>query len=299
MGILDRILQKAPGLVAQGLQGKRVGEDRQRAFDAQEAQRNAQIQRDALQQALMQSREEREAQLHPVNIRRQTALAADEEAQAQGLGRYAPKPPEAPPPRNIDPLSPEGIAARNQLEKYQASLRPKQVDPNAPKPGKILPASAVTALSGTENVLNAAKAAQQAMKDASAKGMNVTGPITGRLTAITEGLGMANPEAVSVRGKLANITSEIMKQRSGGAITPQEFVRLEPFLASKNDTEEYAAQKITDLITYLESNRDTSLQGFEDTGYDVTKLKRRAGDAPADDAEAQAAAFLAKRRKKP
>lgn len=94
-------------------------QSRQRELEDAEQARQEAVQRRLQDQLLLQQREaEAEAAdrrtLLPLRQRLIEAQARDAEAQAAGTGRYAPKPQE---PRNIDPLSKEGLAARLEFER--------------------------------------------------------------------------------------------------------------------------------------------------------------------------------------
>jgi hypothetical protein len=75
---------------------------------------------------------------------------------------------------------------------------------------------------------------------------------------------------------ISDLTSQVGNLRSGGAITPQEFERLEGFLPTMNERPEVIADK---------------LQSFETTLADMLANRqrrsatpqRRESDAPADD----------------
>lgn len=138
MGIFDALLRRAPGVLAQGLAGKNQGErilhaeNRQRTLDEQNAQRQA------LQEALLQynmqrqaAADRRAAELFPVQKRHIIAQTADEEAQAAGTGRYAPKPEK--------PIRPEwetaGYPSEDAYLKYlhRKGLATHIVEPKEPK----------------------------------------------------------------------------------------------------------------------------------------------------------------------
>ena len=120
-----------------------------------------------------------------------------------------------------------------------------------------------------------------------------------RNTSLAQNLGMGmGKDATSAVAALSNLASSIMKDRSGGAITPQEFERLQPFLPSKYDNEEDARQKMVDLKSTLEQIREARLSALEGSGYDVSAL-RGSGRAPAagDAFDQKADEWLARRRK--
>ena len=123
--------------------------------------------------------------------------------------------------------------------------------------------------------------ALQKLDAAVAAGKDVTGAIRGRITgSIGQALhipGSSDPMEVSARAALANVASSLMKERSGGAITPQEFVRLEPFLPSKTDDEAVARQKLVDLLGNLKTVREERLNALEASGWDVSGIRRSGG----------------------
>ncbi len=144
--------------------------------------------------------------------------------------------------------------------------------------GRKVPATVAASLGAYNNILGAAEAADQAFTTADSAKLNVSGPIRGRVAPVLQNLGWEkiDPRETSARATLANIASEIMRQRSGGAITDSEFERLQPFMPSANDTEDLVRQKLTDLKAYLARQRDTALDALEDGGYDVRSFRRRA-----------------------
>lgn len=60
-----------------------------------------------------------------------------------------------------------------------------------------------------------------------------------------------DPEGVQTRAALANVTSQIMLMRSGGAVSDAEFGRLEPFLAQDTDTPQAALNKLTNIREFF------------------------------------------------
>ena len=149
------------------------------------------------------------------------------------------------------------------------------VDPTTGKPTK--------AVTGMFDALRSTKAVRQ----------------LGQTTGLPLGL---DAEGISATAALSNLASSIMKDRSGGAITPQEFVRLEPFLPSKFEDEEKNRQNLIDLRAELERIHEERLNALEASGYDVSHLRWRGGgsEAPAASGDAydqQASDWLARRRK--
>lgn len=143
--------------------------------------------------------------------------------------------------------------------------------------GRALPSTMAAKLAAYEGILSSAGGADEALSGAMKEGVNTTGFFLGRASPVLRGLGRLNPKAVSAQAALANVSSEIMKQRSGGAVTPQEFERLEPFLPSKNEDEAVALQKLRDLTQYLKEQDEALLRTLEDSGYDVSRIRARRG----------------------
>lgn len=277
MGVLDAFLQAAPGLYAQAKAGQQAGFDRRREELRQRDADQRAAEQAALQQMILQSRMKEDQETAPYRRRLLEAQtgeaegrAADFAAQVAGTGRYAPKP-EA--PRNIDPLSSEGIKARKDLARYEAGLKP--VPGVGGSPGKILPASAVSDLSDWQGMLDATREARGAFNDL--KGANATGAFVGRFGGLLGQFGHPPGGEAGVRAnsRLSNITTALGKLRSGGAITPQEFERLVGLLPQKTDDEETVIKpKLAELEDYVGRVIQRKLDGFEEAGYGVQGVRQ-------------------------
>lgn len=182
-------------------------------------------------------------------------------------------------------------------ESYQEGLlRGRPTKGGAPN-GRPLPASIAEKLGSYNATLAVAEDALGKFDQASGYDP-ATGKTTKAVTGLLDGLrsstvasnipgiGLGNA-ANSAVAALANVASSIMKDRSGGAITPQEFERLSPFLPSKYDDEGRARQKLVDLIGMLKATQQERTTALTDAGYNVG----------GDDADAWAANYLAKRKK--
>lgn len=143
--------------------------------------------------------------------------------------------------------------------------------------GRAVPSSVATSLGAYDAIARAAGDAVSSMKTATDAGVNVTGPGMGLVAGVLEKFKRADTRGTSARGALANVASEVMKQRSGGAITPQEFERLEPFLPSKFDDEATAQQKLNDLAAHMQRVADSQMGALEDAGYDTSRFRTRWG----------------------
>lgn len=149
---------------------------------------------------------------------------------------------------------------------------------------------------GLETLVQAAQAAFDALPE----GFDVTGPVRGRMTWLTEGMGWEDPKAVDFRQRLANINSTLVKARSGGAVTPQEFQRLEPFVPNKTDDEKVVRAKLEGLMRELKLMNQARVDALGDAGYDVNRFNQRAasgGNRPPSAVDPDAE-WLAQYRKK-
>lgn len=92
MGILDQLALRAAGAAGSFQQGRLKGEAVRYDREQTEKERQAEIERRALEQALLDRREAREAAYDRQRQKLMDAQIADYEAQVSGTGRYAPKP---------------------------------------------------------------------------------------------------------------------------------------------------------------------------------------------------------------
>lgn len=151
---------------------------------------------------------------------------------------------------------------------------------NQPYAGKQLPANKVDELGAYNGLIRSSENALAAFDEARKGGKNITGPITGRAISLFGDFTQMAPSGISARSLLANLSSQVMKDRSGGAITPQEFVRLEPFLPSQNQDETNARQKLVDLQRELRAIREERLSALEMSGFDVSGVRGAAERMP-------------------
>lgn len=81
-----------------------------------------------------------------------------------------------------------------------------------------------------------------------------TGPIQSRIQAGKALIGGAK-DFTNYRSTVDNMSSTLIKLRSGAAVTPQEFERIKGFIPSINDDEKTAATKITKFYNEIETAR--------------------------------------------
>lgn len=82
-----------------------------------------------------------------------------------------------------------------------------------------------------------------------------TGPIASRYQAAKSLVGAADPSFNQYRSVVDNMSSALLKLRSGAAVTPQEFERIKGFIPSINDDEKTAKQKIGTFYSELDTAR--------------------------------------------
>ncbi len=192
-------------------------------------------------------------------------------------------------PRNVQ--GPTGVVAPLPESRDGVGAAPRQPAP------RRLPVGEVEKIAGVNGVLEIAANAKRQLEGMIAKKQNVSGPITGPTAWIAEKVGMASPEAISLRASLANIGSREMLERSGAAVTPSEYERLRPFIPSKNDTEEVLLTKLDGFMREVKIIHEHRLSGLEDADYDMTKFRAREGSGTVDPDEALAQKFLSNRKK--
>lgn len=303
MGFLDQLALRGPGVVAKGMAGQRAGEDRRRKQEIEDERRQRDIQTSALERLLLQEN----INTAPTRRRLLGAQASDEEAAAAGTGRYAPRPvPQPDPIRGVTETVVRGgrrklilvdpTTGREIRELGDAPTPVSGSGSGGPKP-RELPSGAGRGIADLRTLLDVTRSAKEAFGDLG--DTNATGAFAGRIAGIAGQLGLSNPKADVARSRLANISTALGKLRSGGAITPQEYERLVDLIPNKNEDEEKVRTKLTELEGYLNTALDQQVTTYGETGYDVSRLQ---GGKPAPiqggDADAEAAAFLARRRAK-
>lgn len=280
MGILDQLALRAAGAAGSFQQGRLKGEAVRYDRDQAEQERRAEIERRALERALVERRDAQVEQFRRDQLAQQAAdrQAAREAQEANLQEQIRARAEEAAKQR-------EFVAGQNDMNRgLRRDLAPRRGGPEA---GKNLPASAVRDVNEWQSLRDSAVEAANAFNSIP-KGQNVSGGIVGRVAGALgqfgigtgEG-GLNSPTAISARSKLSNISTALGKLRSGGAITPEEYDRLEPMIPNKNDDEDVVRSKLADLSAYLERKMSRDLDTYEGSGYDVTKV-RSGAPAPAN-----------------
>jgi hypothetical protein len=71
-----------------------------------------------------------------------------------------------------------------------------------------------------------------------------TGPLASRWSAGKAAFGSGNPDFILYRSSIDNMSSYLLKLRSGAAVTPQEFERIKGYIPGVNDDQKTAKTKI-------------------------------------------------------
>jgi hypothetical protein len=177
--------------------------------------------------------------------------------------------PEAPQgaPRNIDPLSPEGIdaAAKRAAAVAAATPRPKSAQ-------RALPSSAVEKLVGIDNMLSMATEVRDGLQKAATSKTNVTGRIGGIIPTATWMKNLANvggDEGKDVRAMIGNLYGTVAKERGGSALSAAEIKLLESYIPNENEDEHTATIKANRFIRVLRSMRENKLKAYQQFGFGV------------------------------
>lgn len=135
--------------------------------------------------------------------------------------------------------------------------------------GVQLSGPAIEKLIALDDAISAASDATTAMESAKTAKADVSGRVGGVLPVpgwVRNQLGQGGDVGRSARSKIGNLTSMIGNLRSGGAITPQEFERLETFLPTANEDEAVVEGKLKDFNAFLQQMRKTRLEAYQKYG---------------------------------
>lgn len=174
----------------------------------------------------------------------------------------AARPPAAPRPGNIDPLSPEGIAAAIQRERGIASIPTRAQQSAGAGRGKTLPAAQIDKFAMLSDLETAARSLP-ALIDA--QGGNVgTGPIAGRVPDF-----LKSGKGVNTRAVISSIEGQYLNLLSGAAVSPSEAARLEPFIPNQRDDEQRVKAKAVAFANRLRQILKAKRDAFRKAGYAV------------------------------
>lgn len=178
-----------------------------------------------------------------------------------------PQAPQSTTPRNIDPLSPEGISASARRAAAIAAATPK------PKSaGRALPSSAVEKLTGIDNMLTMATEVRDALQGAVKNNVDVTGRVGGIIPTpgwIKNLTGKGGTEGTDTRALIGNLYATVAKERGGSALSATEIRLLESYIPSENDDEKSATIKANRFIRTLRAMRENKLKAYQQFGFGV------------------------------
>ena len=267
MGFAGFVTSGVVPAVSGALRGRneraRMAEE-QRRYDAAQSQQTAQIN--------WQQEQAREAQ------RRQAMMdALTREVQMGGLKSQAERNaidmaqvPRAPQPSESyqEMIGPKGPGmygiTEGQEPRYLGGVIPKPAvgsgTGGGDAPGKTLPTAAADHLFELQSLLRVAKGAASDF----AAHPEAFGPFN-RLPGVDLIPGTGSQHRLN----MGDLTSLIGKARSGGAITPQEFVRLERFLPNAGNLDEKNAAALPRLVQEIESILADRTTYYQQQGYGV------------------------------
>lgn len=288
----DAFVRALPGVVGRGLEGKNLGDQQRFRNQILQDESDQRARRLALEESLMQFRMRPPPEVwekigvDPVTgeIVQQSSATGQTRTMRGVLDRLRePKEPKAPRYAYMTAPGANGRPVRVQINEETGELRELGEEYRAPQSTggqkgddlKPLPIAVSTSLS---NLTSLVRLAEEGLGAIQGTKKNVTGPLIGRAGGAMQAMGLMSKEAISAQSKLANLASSIMKERSGGAITPQEFIRLEPFLNFVNVDEDAALQKLTDLANELRAIQQDRLRAYEGT-HDVSQWQQAGGPA--------------------
>lgn len=174
-------------------------------------------------------------------------------------------------PRNIDPLSQQGVAARLQIE------RGKPVRPTGGSTPAVrlrpVPQGIVVKVSGNDRQLSAIDAALTGIADnPHATGFKGFAP--------DWLLNRADADGRGARASVGDVGSLLIHDRSGAAVTISESPRLKPFVPLITDNAATVKQKLARLRALLAEETDALASNYtEESGYFPLKRGGESADA--------------------
>ena len=175
---------------------------------------------------------------------------------------------------NQQKLQAEQIAAqaRNTDKQIDAADR-RAISAAAQKdraPGKILPAGQLESIADMKRVKDVLAEANSDMST----GKVSTGPVAGRLQALSAKVGAADDSFVNVQQKLQTAQNIMLKLRSGAAVTESEYARFLKEYPTPNDSPATFKRKMANTLAYANTLMDDKMTIYEEGGYKVPQSVR-------------------------
>jgi hypothetical protein len=163
-------------------------------------------------------------------------------------------------------------ASGKQIREFNKGAAPRTAGSMTGEGGKPLLSGEVAKVNEIDQGISQASE----LKDLVEKGGTGAGSAAGALVpdvlTSTFGWGADSKKRLAV---IARVKQVIGKALEGGVLRKEDEEKYAKILPTIGDAPEVAKSKIDGLITTLENNREIALQGYEDVGRDVTKLKVR------------------------
>lgn len=298
MGVLDQIFMRAPGVIGQGLRGQNEGnvlkeqqDSRRRTQEIQQDQLRRQIERDAMEMAIRQAAEARQREEAGITAKwRQSMIDRN--------NRPAPPPP---PIRGIAETLVRGGGRKRVLIDPTTGAEIRELG-DAPAPmemggsgAKPAPAAIKKGISSNRAVLNQIDAAISSL-EANPKATGIKFGIARALTpsfAEQPLVDALNPSGVDTRTIIADISSKQIHDRTGAAMSASEANWMKPFLASDSRNSENNIKALRRMRERLQLETELLEQQ-----YAPEAMAGNPRPPTGDDADAAAAAWLAKRKTK-
>lgn len=238
---LGPFFRQVPGLLAQGLRGKRLAEERERERAIEDDRRREEAALRAAQLSLLQT-QLRPKPVLPEHEREGFPDAASylEFLKSKTTATTRPPPPHT--PRNIDPNSPEGIAAAVERERRLSQI-PTRPSGTPPTQRGVLPTE------GERKALafyRSGKQGYDVLEAVLASGKGVPGFVAQQTARLGMGTGnvLTSGEVRQMRQAALMLSDAWLRYTSGAAVPEQEVERFaESFIPRAGDDAQTLAQK--------------------------------------------------------
>lgn len=164
--------------------------------------------------------------------------------------------------------------AKSQVDQAQKAV--EQETKSADEDNKrVIPATQVQDISNNQGLVNKIGDALDSVK----KNPDAFGPLGYAEQNFAQNIG-ADPKNVDARAAVGDLSSAIIKDRSGAAVTLSEFPRLVPFIPQIHDQPSVIKAKLARLKAgIIELNR-ANISSFKDAGYNTRNLSAEPKAAP-------------------
>lgn len=99
----------------------------------------------------------------------------------------------------------------------------------------------------------------QQLQQLQGSSLSGVGPLTGRLSGISDALGLSGQNAQATRAMIGNIRGTINKLRAGTSLTESELKQLNSYVPSENDTPQLLMTKANALTQYIQMKQQNLL----------------------------------------